>query len=86
VRLFTRSGPASVRPWEACGRHRPRSDGEAVWCDGQGLSIFDKLHSRACDAEVILSSVPSTSWNSTVRTGAGAVIPIERPRFARIEQ
>jgi hypothetical protein len=29
-------------------------DGEAVWCDGQGLAIFDKPHSRAHDAEVIL--------------------------------
>ena len=29
---------------------RPASatiDGEAVWCDGAGLAIFDKLHSRA---------------------------------------
>jgi bifunctional non-homologous end joining protein LigD len=29
-------------------------DGEAVWCDGEGLAIFDKLHSRANDGEVIL--------------------------------
>ena len=29
-------------------------DGEAVWCDGAGLAIFDKLHSRAYDGEVIL--------------------------------
>ena len=29
-------------------------DGEAVWCDGEGLAIFDKLHSRAHDGEVIL--------------------------------
>ena len=29
-------------------------DGEAVWCDGTGLAIFDKLHSRAHDGEVIL--------------------------------
>jgi ATP-dependent DNA ligase len=27
-------------------------DGEAVWCDGDGLAVFDKLHSRACDGEV----------------------------------
>jgi hypothetical protein len=27
---------------------------EAVWCDGEGLAIFDKLHSRACDDQVIL--------------------------------
>jgi ATP-dependent DNA ligase len=29
-------------------------DGEAVWCDGEGLAIFDKLHSRAYDGEVSL--------------------------------
>ena len=29
-------------------------DGEAVWCDGAGLAIFDKLHSRAYDGQVIL--------------------------------
>jgi hypothetical protein len=46
---------ASARPWRACGRPRPRSiDGEAVWCDGDGLAIFEKLHSRAYDGEVSL--------------------------------
>jgi ATP-dependent DNA ligase len=29
-------------------------DGEAVWCDGEGLAIFEKLHSRACDGQAIL--------------------------------
>jgi bifunctional non-homologous end joining protein LigD len=29
-------------------------DGEAVWCDDDGLAIFDKLHSRSHDAEVFL--------------------------------
>jgi bifunctional non-homologous end joining protein LigD len=29
-------------------------DGEAVWCDRAGLAIFDKLHSRAYDGEVIV--------------------------------
>jgi ATP-dependent DNA ligase len=29
-------------------------DGEAVWCDGEGLAIFDKPHSRAHDRDVIL--------------------------------
>jgi bifunctional non-homologous end joining protein LigD len=29
-------------------------DGEAVWCDGEGLAIFDRLHSRSYDQEVIL--------------------------------
>ena len=29
-------------------------DGKAVWCDGNGLAIFDKLHSRAYDGEVSL--------------------------------
>jgi ATP-dependent DNA ligase len=25
-----------------------------VWCGGDGLAIFDKFHSRACETEVIL--------------------------------
>jgi hypothetical protein len=29
-------------------------DGEAVWCDPDGLAIFEKLHSRAHDGEVLL--------------------------------
>jgi bifunctional non-homologous end joining protein LigD len=29
-------------------------DGEAVWCDASGLAIFEKLHSRAYDHQVIL--------------------------------
>jgi ATP-dependent DNA ligase len=29
-------------------------DGEAVWCDGGGLAIFDKLHSRAYDHQAFL--------------------------------
>jgi ATP-dependent DNA ligase len=29
-------------------------DGEAVYCDGAGVSVFDKLHSRAYDDQVIL--------------------------------
>jgi bifunctional non-homologous end joining protein LigD len=29
-------------------------DGEAVWCDGEGLAIFDKLHSRTSDDQVFL--------------------------------
>jgi ATP-dependent DNA ligase len=29
-------------------------DGEAVYCDGTGLAVFDKLHSRAYDDHVIL--------------------------------
>jgi ATP-dependent DNA ligase len=53
VRLFTRRG----FDWsdrfplinEAARRLRPQSfviDGEAVWLDGDGLSQFDRLHSR----------------------------------------
>jgi bifunctional non-homologous end joining protein LigD len=42
-------------------------DGEAVWCDGEGLAIFDKLHSRACDGEVSfyafdLLELEGTDW------------------------
>jgi ATP-dependent DNA ligase len=61
VRLFTRNGfdwsdryprisvaVAALRALQAV------IDGEAVWCDGQGLAILDKVHSRAYDGEVIL--------------------------------
>ena len=59
VRLFTRNGfdwsDRYPRISEAVAALRTASatiDGEAVWCDGQGLAIFDKLHSRAYDGEV----------------------------------
>jgi hypothetical protein len=29
-------------------------DGEAVWCDAEGLAIFDKLHSRAYDRPALI--------------------------------
>jgi ATP-dependent DNA ligase len=29
-------------------------DGEAVYCDDAGVSVFDRLHSRAYDDQVIL--------------------------------
>jgi ATP-dependent DNA ligase len=59
VRLFTRNGFDWIYPRisEAVAGLRTASltiDGEAVWCDGEGLAIFDKLHSRAYDGEVIL--------------------------------
>jgi hypothetical protein len=37
-------------------------DGEAVYCDEAGVSVFDKLHSQGCDAQVILSA--ATCWCS----------------------
>ena len=61
VRLFTRNGfdwsDRYPRISEAVAALRTASatiDGEAVWCDGKGLAIFDKLHSRAHDGEVSL--------------------------------
>jgi bifunctional non-homologous end joining protein LigD len=45
---------ASARPWRGLGAASATIDGEAVWCDGAGRAIFDKLHSRANDGEVIL--------------------------------
>jgi ATP-dependent DNA ligase len=61
VRLFTRNGfdwtrryprvSAAVAGLEVA---TVTIDGEAVWCDGAGLAIFDKLHSRAYDGEAIL--------------------------------
>jgi bifunctional non-homologous end joining protein LigD len=61
VRLFTRRGydwtDRYPRISEALAGLRAASatvDGEAVWCDDDGLAIFDKLHSRGHDAEVFL--------------------------------
>src|SRR5476651_207929 len=61
VRLFTRNGFDWTDRYplirEAVAALAPASatiDGEAVWCDGEGLAIFDKLHSRACDDQVFL--------------------------------
>jgi bifunctional non-homologous end joining protein LigD len=61
VRLFTRNGfdwtDRYPRISEAVGALRAIQaviDGEAVWCDDAGLAIFDKLHSRTDDGEVIL--------------------------------
>jgi bifunctional non-homologous end joining protein LigD len=61
VRLFTRNGfdwsDCYPRISEAVAALRTASatiDGEAVWCDGDGLAIFDRLHSRTYDREVIL--------------------------------
>src|SRR5258707_15753415 len=61
VRLFTRNGfdwsDRNPRISAAVAALAPASltiDGEAVGCDSDGLAIFDKLHSRAYDGEVIL--------------------------------
>ncbi len=61
VRLFTRNGfdwsdryPRISAAVAGLGTASATIDGEAVWCDGPGLAIFDKLHSRAYDGEVIL--------------------------------
>src|SRR5450432_538956 len=61
VRLFTRNGfdwsdryPRISAAVAALRTASATIDGEAVWCDGEGLAIFDKLHSRAHDGEVTL--------------------------------
>jgi bifunctional non-homologous end joining protein LigD len=61
VRLFTRNGidwtdryPRISEAVAGLPTASATIDGEAVWCDGAGLAIFDKLHSRAYDHQVIL--------------------------------
>jgi bifunctional non-homologous end joining protein LigD len=61
VRLFTRNGfdwtdryPRISAAVAALRAASATIDGEAVWCDGDGLAIFDKLHSRAHDGDVVL--------------------------------
>ena len=65
ARLFTRRGndwtSRYPRILEALRTLKVRSatiDGEAVWCGPDGNSVFDKLHSRAHDAQVFC--MPST--------------------------
>jgi ATP-dependent DNA ligase len=61
VRLFTRRGsdwtgryPRIMAAMERIRATSATIDGEAVWCDHDGLAIFDKLHRRSRDAEVVL--------------------------------
>jgi bifunctional non-homologous end joining protein LigD len=56
VRLFTRNGfdwtdryPRISEAMAALRAIQAVIDGEAVWCDRDGLAVFDKLHSRAHD-------------------------------------
>jgi bifunctional non-homologous end joining protein LigD len=60
VRLFTRRGydwtdryPRISAAVAAIQAASATIDGEVVWCDGEGLAIFDNLHSRAYDGEAI---------------------------------
>jgi ATP-dependent DNA ligase len=61
VRLFTRNGfdwtdryPLIRRAVTALRTSSATIDGEVVCCDGAGVAIFDKLHSRAHDGEAFL--------------------------------
>jgi bifunctional non-homologous end joining protein LigD len=61
VRLFTRRGydwsdryPRIVAAVAALRASRATIDGEAVYCDERGLSIFDDLHRRRHDDRVLL--------------------------------
>jgi bifunctional non-homologous end joining protein LigD len=61
VRLFTRRGfdwteryPRIVKAVAATRASSATIDGEAVYCDTNGVTIFEKLHSRAHDGAVIL--------------------------------
>ena len=61
VRLFTRRGydwsdryPRIVEAVTALPSGSATIDGEAVYCDASGLSIFEELHSRRHDNRVLL--------------------------------
>jgi bifunctional non-homologous end joining protein LigD len=61
VRLFTRRGydwtaryPLIAKAVAAIRANSATIDGEAVYCDEGGLSIFDQLHSRRRDDRVLL--------------------------------
>jgi ATP-dependent DNA ligase len=61
VRLFTRRGydwteryPRIRNAVKALPTAAVVIDGEAVYCGGAGVAVFETLHSRACDDRVIL--------------------------------
>jgi bifunctional non-homologous end joining protein LigD len=63
-------------------------DGEAVWCDGEGVAIFDRLDSRAYDGEVSLYAfdlleLDGTDWKPrpmrSGSTGSPSFLPTPRP-------
>jgi bifunctional non-homologous end joining protein LigD len=61
VRLFTRRGydwtdryPLIRTAMAALRASSAAIDGEAVCCDGAGVAVFEKLHSRAFDNEAFL--------------------------------
>jgi bifunctional non-homologous end joining protein LigD len=61
VRLFSRRGydwtdryPLISAAVAALQTPSVTIDGEAVWCDGAGLAVFDKLHSRTYDEQISL--------------------------------
>jgi hypothetical protein len=78
VRLFTRNGfdwsdryPLISEAVAALRALQVVVDGEAVWRDGDGLAIFDKLHSRAYDGEVIVRLRPAQARSYGMYCGDG---------------
>ena len=63
VRVFTRRGfdwtgrfPCIEDALKSLRVQSTTIDGEAVWCREDGLSVFDKLHSGACDHHVFFGA------------------------------
>jgi ATP-dependent DNA ligase len=61
VRLFTRRGfdwteryPLISKAVAALRTASATIDGEALYCDGAGVAVFEKLHSRAYDDQAFL--------------------------------
>jgi ATP dependent DNA ligase domain len=86
VRLLTRNGtdftaryPLIVEAVNALPVRSCVIDGEAVACDGDGLSIFEKLRWRRQDGHVFM--LRSTYSNSTARTCGASRLRCARPRW-----
>jgi hypothetical protein len=68
---------------------QPVVDGEAVWCEGNGLAIFDKLHSRAHDRQVVLYAFDllelPQGWPAAQLVDQGGAISGQRESASRLK-
>jgi ATP-dependent DNA ligase len=81
VQLFTRKGfdwtdryPLVRKAVSALRTSSGTIDGEAVCCDEAGVAVF----SKRC------SSMPSTCWSSTARTGGARPLGERKARLAKL--
>ena len=77
MRLFTRRGydwttrhPLICEAVATISRRSVILDGEAVYCDDAGVSVFEKRHSGVCDHPVVLYTLHNFRlWTRLCREG-----------------